>query len=708
MDYSRHQPYRIWISWAIRIMILCVVVQLGARQAMAACATVKMEIVQEVTLEQQTFDAHMRIRNDVESLTLNNVNIEVGFADAEGNTVLATSDPNSQDTNVMFFIQVDSMSGIADVSGSGVVSPSSVADIHWIIIPALRAGGAKPEGTLYYVGAKLSYTMGETPYVTEVTPDYIYVKPMPDLALDYFLPSQVYGDDAFTTNVEASVPFSLGLRVKNIGAGAAYNLKIDTAQPEITNNANGLLITYEILNGEVNGQSAPNTLLADFGTVNPGAAIAARWEMICSLSGTFRQFTASVSHSDELGGQLTALIQASNIWTHVLVRDVMVDMPGRDRVRDYLAADGYVYESEGLDSPVAYKDEEDAQLQTAGSNQNLTISTPSWGFIYVKLPVATNEVLASVVRSDGKQIPSDNAWISKERKLVPEEGWNFYFNLFDVDAGDCFYRINYASDTPSSNHPPVLADVAPVVVIAGQAVGINMHASDEDGTVPELSATNLPSGAQFSDGQNGIGFFSWTPSSNQVDSYSVSFTASDGELTDTKSVEITVMAATAGGPAPEWWTQRNVLQTGQGTNDFAVVNQGQLKHIAAMAWQELNALEGGAGFSLSFSNADNYVAVNLGQLKRVAKPFYDRLYTSYPWGVGTNGNNAIVNIGQVKNVFSLDPTRDSDGDGMPDWWETHYNLNPSNPSDATADPDNDAWINRDEYLRHTNPYVPDE
>ncbi len=47
-------------------------------------------------------------------------------------------------------------------------------------------------------------------------------------------------------------------------------------------------------------------------------------------------------------------------------------------------------------------------------------------------------------------------------------------------------------------------------------------------------------------------------------------------------------------------------------------------------------------------------------------------------------------------------TRDSDGDGMPDDWETTFGLNP-NANDASADPDGDGRTNLQEYQDGTNP-----
>jgi len=46
---------------------------------------------------------------------------------------------------------------------------------------------------------------------------------------------------------------------------------------------------------------------------------------------------------------------------------------------------------------------------------------------------------------------------------------------------------------------------------------------------------------------------------------------------------------------------------------------------------------------------------------------------------------------------------DSDGDGLPDWWELAHGLNPKDPSDAGEDPDQDGMTNLQEYLAGTDP-----
>jgi hypothetical protein len=232
----------------------------------------------------------MRINNGLSNLQLENVEINVNFADEDGTSVHATSSPD--DTTAIFFIQVDSMEGINDVSGSGTVQPASSADIHWLIIPAPGSGGTVPSGTLYYVGATLKYTLGGEEHTTEVTPDYIFVKPQPLLTLDYFLPRDIYADDAFTPEIEPPVPFTLGVRVKNDGHGMAGNLKIDSAQPRIVENEQGLLIGFNIIGNTVNNQPATPSLLVDFGDIEAEQSAVGRWQMITTLSGQFTEFAA--------------------------------------------------------------------------------------------------------------------------------------------------------------------------------------------------------------------------------------------------------------------------------------------------------------------------------------------------------------------------------------------------------------------------------
>lgn len=204
---------------------------------------------------------------------------------------------------------------------------------------------------------------------------------------------------------------------------------------------------------------------------------------------------------------------------------------------------------------------------------------------------------------------------------------------------------------------------------------------------------------------------------------------------------------------PSWWIQRGVTN-GQSVDDYAVANQGQLKQIATQAAAELDVVLaplGGAGSSIdalivAWSQPpggvprEDYAALNQGQLKTVAKLYYDRfaefgywpsMVSSgqiYPWtnSVTDDESYATANIGQLKFLFSFDlaatltPSedfdrdglsnayelfigtrmlnRDTDRDGIPDAWELRYGLNPSWAGDALLDRNSDLISNLDEFL----------
>ncbi len=532
----------------------------------SVCARVKIEIKQELTLERQAFDAHLRLKNGLSHITLENVRVDVLFTDADGSPVAAGSDP--ENTDALFFIRLDSIENIDDVSGSGTVLPSTTADIHWLIVPSPGSSNGLESGTLYHVGARLSYTLSGEEQITEVTPDYIFVKPMPEIALDYFLPLDVYGDDAFTSEIEPPEPFSLGLRVSNTGHGLAKNLKIDSAQPKIVENEQGLLIGFNIEDSEVNGKSSVDTLLVDMGDIPPDGAATARWYMSCTLSGKFVEFTAGFSHSDELGGELTSLI--SDARTHFLVHDVWVDLPGRDTVRDFLAKDVdlyRVYESDAVETQVTDQSGS-STLQVTGNTGTLTTGQLP-GFVYLKLddPFGGEKKIKDVIRSDGKIIKTENVWMSADRN--EDNSRQHFFNLFDVDTtGTYAIKFAEANDLPL---PPVLTFIENRTGLEGLPVSIVVAADDPNGTTPLLSASPLPAGANFTDPGTGSGLFNWTPAPGQAGTYEIIFKASDGFFADTRRVVLTINSISdsdGDGLSDAWEMQHFGSLDRDGTGDF--------------------------------------------------------------------------------------------------------------------------------------------
>jgi hypothetical protein len=173
--------------------------------------------------------------------------------------------------------------------------------------------------------------------------------------------------------------------------------------------------------------------------------------------------------------------------------------------------------------------------------------------------------------------------------------------------------------------------------------------------------------------------------------------------------------------APAWWGQRGATSTSP-PNDDAVVNQGQLKHFAQTAIAELNAIiPGGAGADLNALAADwaaghpdpdDWHAVTSGQLKWIAKMFHDRLaFARYqenlpawlpanPPAVPIAADRALINVGQLKMVFSFD--FGAPAGQLPQWWQKYY-FNGQLGISPMADYDGDGLTNVQEYQQNSSP-----
>lgn len=193
-----------------------------------------------------------------------------------------------------------------------------------------------------------------------------------------------------------------------------------------------------------------------------------------------------------------------------------------------------------------------------------------------------------------------------------------------------------------------------------------------------------------------------------------------------------ILAAVAVPPAPPgWWAGRHATNTNE-KDDYAPLNQGQLKNLAMAAFDEMEeklAGTGGAGgdftklikrwhvldgnpptpdnplstFRLDAAGhripqvtpkTDDYSAVNVGQLKAVAMLVYDRFedagfVNGYPWdnSAFAPDDYAVANIGQAKNLFAFDLVTHTfsayhspGGDGIAYQWKIRHGLNPNSPN----------------------------
>ena len=98
------------------------------------------------------------------------------------------------------------------------------------------------------------------------------------------------------------------------------------------------------------------------------------------------------------------------------------------------------------------------------------------------------------------------------------------------------------------NEAPIFEPIGNKAVYAGDVVEFSILATDPDGDSPlTYSAGSLPEGATFNNET-----FVWMPKNTQVGLHTITFTVSDGELTDSKKVNIRVLARSPY-RYPIWW-----------------------------------------------------------------------------------------------------------------------------------------------------------
>lgn len=444
-----------------RVVVGCFLMLLSSSAfAQSICAEVKIQIDQKVSLERQAFEAVLKIRNGLDGISVENVDVNVTFKDEQGNPVIASSDPDNQ--SAAFFIRQDLLVGIDNVDGNGTVPGNTNAEAHWLIIPAKDSGGELSVGKRYQVGATVTYKIAGEAKTVDVIPETITVLPQPVLRLEYFLPGNVYADDALTPEQEPVVPFTLGVRITNVGHGPASHVKIESAQPHIQeeHNPQGALIDFHIDGSYVGDAPSQPSLLIDFGSLAAGESRIGRWIMTTSLSGQFFDFEAEYTHADALGGALTSLIEDGGVKTYLLTHDVIVDINGRDTIRDFLAQPAnatqdddtyWIYESSG--APPA-----EVPHDFHPTWQGMTLSFPPAGALtyaraVIGLDGQTHTVSATRLQ-DNKPVPAANVWFSKKRDEFGN-GWRYYLNLFEADPtacnGQCSYAIVYDGVAPQAS-----------------------------------------------------------------------------------------------------------------------------------------------------------------------------------------------------------------------------------------------------------------
>jgi beta propeller repeat protein len=427
------------------------------QQQTGLCDQIQMVINQQLAVERIGFQATLQITDNDPNNPITGFAANLTFNNPQMNSNGVPNDASS-----LFFVQPPTLQNITGISGNGVIGPGQTATVTWFIIPTVNAGGTNATGIYYNIGAALSGQINGTTIPASallVIPAAINVVPDAQLQITYFQPRDVTGIDPYT-GLGSPLPFTFGVLVQNVGYGSANNMSIDTQQPQIVANNNGLPLIGQLLDSRFDDSPLPNpNLTLNLGNLQRGQTAKGAWDMITTYSGTFLSVSAKYTHSSALGGQETSLIQSLNAY--LFLHEVMDDLPGRDNLRDFLTDQSgtqdaignlipdTLYESQGGVYPVNLLT--NAAVSGSGLSCQISLSANIAGWSYLRLtdPNQAKLPILSVVRSDGKVLNTNNFWTNLHFEPVTNAK-DTYLNLFDyVGLGSYTYSVTYTNVTSS-------------------------------------------------------------------------------------------------------------------------------------------------------------------------------------------------------------------------------------------------------------------
>ncbi|MFN9692343.1 MAG: Calx-beta domain-containing protein [Synechococcaceae cyanobacterium] len=433
-------------------------------------ARVGIQLNQRAVLSRAAFEGTFTLENLDPGVDLSNILVELDIYDKNGQLV-----------NDRFAISSPTLSGfIGNINGSGSLNRGQTGTAVFSILANNEAAPIEP--TDYSIGGHFSYLRNDNVVNYNLIPAPITVAPAPLLSLDYFLQRDVFSDDPFTTAMEPTRPFVLGLLARNSGYGAANNFTITSGQPQIVDNQTGLLIDFKLIGSSVGSQT--NTinpsLTVNLGNLAAQSTAEAHWLMTSTLQGRFIDYKANVEYVNPLGFKdlAASFSQLQNVKLHELNHMVRDDRAGADNLFDYLVNDnppkvGEDNTGKDLDPDHLYLSNgnvETVDLINAGSvstsptgtaNQFsvsfLSVGSAPWKYLKINDPSNGAFPIVSIQRQDGSTVDPNNYWITD--RTFPESGrpiYEYKLHLLDhvADGASPVYTIVYNSSY--SNTPPVL------------------------------------------------------------------------------------------------------------------------------------------------------------------------------------------------------------------------------------------------------------
>ncbi len=465
------------------------------------CAVVRIRIEQELAITREAFLARMEIDNQ-EDVDLERMTLEIIISDSSDGSL----------STQLFVISNETLGGsLVRAGDTWTLLSGESGSVEWLIVPLSEA--APESDRVYSVGGTLRYSFDNENITIPLLPTLITVTPDPSLLVHYFWERVVVADDPFTEEVEASVPFTLGVIVKNAGYGVASSLTLSSGQPEIIENDKGLLINFMIIGANIGNGSITPSLSLTLGNLAPQSTVVVRWFMISSLQGEFRNFSATFQNINPLGDSRLSILDELQI--HELVRNVRIytnsdddgilDFLVNDR-RDIGAYPDSIYDSKTLVRYNVTRGDVMSVQHVPGSTNLLLVSTISngTGWIYYRYTDVSGFLSQTALSLNttrqtmigNYQIPPENSWITLTDEM-------FVLHIFDfVDSVDdemsfivtlCTSNCTatFVPFTRPTGTPPPTTTVETTTMVTDISVTENKETTTESGSL-RLAATMVP------------------------------------------------------------------------------------------------------------------------------------------------------------------------------------------------------------------------
>lgn len=386
------------------------------------CAKITVSFKQRMAMTREAFEGTLKIFNGHTTDPMEDIILNMVIKNADG-----------MDCTDLFQINVSSFDQITGIDGTGSLDAQQEGVIKLMMIPTIAAAPETPQ--VYSFGGSFSFLdpfSGEE-MTYQLYPVELTVNPSPDLHVDYFVQRHIISDDPLTTDtIEATEPAEIAMMIRNVGAGDANNVYLESFQPTIIENQNGLLIDFEMVGAAMNGEQRPLGLLdIPFGTIQSQSAGIAEWYFTSSLMARVLRSTPNVIHNDSYGNPNLSLV--TELHSHELIRTITAYGSLDDGINDFFVNEttdfnhtpDKIYFSHGGTANVKKVLVADTEGVLTNENNTVLLSinpiAVGWNYACVDDPGQGLYEIISCTRNDGQEIPLSNVWVS-------------HVTMFDDDA----------------------------------------------------------------------------------------------------------------------------------------------------------------------------------------------------------------------------------------------------------------------------------